>query len=177
MSIRIAVLRGTARESATIGVEQNSPIRTPGVPNRADSAATARSQVATSWQPAAVATPWTAAMTGCGIDWMSSMSSEQRVKISCCRAWSAPRISLRSCPEQNTCPAVESTTACTSVRSPIAVSASMSAPITGIDSALRVGAASIMTRATAPSTVTVTGASVVAGAEAVVAVSFVMTPV
>ena len=30
------------------------------------SAATARSQDATSWQPAAVATPWTLAMTGCG---------------------------------------------------------------------------------------------------------------
>jgi len=56
-SISIAALRPTARVSATIGVEQNKPILTPGVANRASSAATARSQVATSWQPAAVATP------------------------------------------------------------------------------------------------------------------------
>ena len=56
-SISIAALRPTARVSATIGVEQKRPILTPGVANRASSAATARSQVATSWQPAAVATP------------------------------------------------------------------------------------------------------------------------
>ena len=42
----MAVLRPTARLSATIGVEQNSPMRTPGVANRASSAATTRSQVA-----------------------------------------------------------------------------------------------------------------------------------
>ena len=48
----------TARLKATIGVEQNSPILTPGVANRASSEATTRSQVAASWQPAAVATPW-----------------------------------------------------------------------------------------------------------------------
>jgi len=40
------------RLTATIGVEQNSPILTPGVANRAPSAAIARSHVATSWQPA-----------------------------------------------------------------------------------------------------------------------------
>jgi hypothetical protein len=39
---------------------------TPGVANRAASDATAKSQVATSWQPAAVATPSTAAITGLG---------------------------------------------------------------------------------------------------------------
>ena len=65
-SISIAALRGTARASATAGVEQNSPISTPGVAKRAWSDATARSQVATSWQPAAVATPCTTAITGCG---------------------------------------------------------------------------------------------------------------
>ena len=54
--------------SGTIGVEQNSPMRTPGVAKRASVVATARSQLATSWQPAAVATPCTCAMTGCGID-------------------------------------------------------------------------------------------------------------
>ena len=39
---------------------------TPGVVNFAAEDATARSQVATSWQPAALAAPCTAAMTGCG---------------------------------------------------------------------------------------------------------------
>jgi len=47
-SISIAALRPTARERATIGVEQKSPILTPGVANRAASEATARSQLATS---------------------------------------------------------------------------------------------------------------------------------
>ena len=45
------------RVSATIGVLQNRPILTPGVAKRDVSEATARSQVATSWHPAAVATP------------------------------------------------------------------------------------------------------------------------
>ena len=55
--------RPMARVSATIGVVQKSPIFTPGVANQASSAAMARSQAATSWQPAAVATPCT-----CGDD-------------------------------------------------------------------------------------------------------------
>ena len=42
---------GTERASATPGVVQNNPICTPGVAKDADSPATARSQVATSWQP------------------------------------------------------------------------------------------------------------------------------
>ena len=62
----MARLRDTLRESATIGVEQNRPMLTPGVQNVASSTATARSQVATSWQPAAVAVPCTAAITGFG---------------------------------------------------------------------------------------------------------------
>ena len=65
-NISMASLRDTLRLSATIGVEQNSPILTPGVANRASRLATARSQLATSWQPAAVAIPFTAAMTGFG---------------------------------------------------------------------------------------------------------------
>jgi hypothetical protein len=65
-SISIACLRDTLRDSATIGVEQNNPMSTPGVANFAAVDATARSQLATSWHPAAVATPCTAAMTGCG---------------------------------------------------------------------------------------------------------------
>ena len=44
-----------------MGVEQNKPICTPGVQNLALAEATARSQVATSWQPAAVAVASTSA--------------------------------------------------------------------------------------------------------------------
>ena len=65
-SISIAGLRGTLRESATIGVEQNRPYLTPEVAKRALVVASARSQAATSWQPAAVAMPSTSAITGCG---------------------------------------------------------------------------------------------------------------
>jgi len=57
-------LGATLRLSATIGVEQKRPILTPGVQKRASAPATARSQLATSWQPAAVATPSTTAITG-----------------------------------------------------------------------------------------------------------------
>jgi hypothetical protein len=66
-SISIARFRPTARVSATIGVEQNKPIFTPGVAKPARSLATARSHEQTNWQPAAVASPCTAAITGCGI--------------------------------------------------------------------------------------------------------------
>ena len=62
----MACLRETLRDSATIGVEQNRPLSIPDVAKRAASEATARSQLATSWQPAAVAMPWTAAITGFG---------------------------------------------------------------------------------------------------------------
>ena len=47
-SISIARLRPIARVSATIGVLQKSPMRTPGVANVASVDATARSQAATS---------------------------------------------------------------------------------------------------------------------------------
>ena len=76
-SISSARLRPIARESGTIGVEQKRPIFTPGVAKRAVSAATARSQAATSWQPAAVATPCTFAITGCGTRWIVSISTVQ----------------------------------------------------------------------------------------------------
>ena len=78
----MARLRPTARETSTIGVEQKSPIFTPGVANHVPSAATARSQAATSWQPAAVANPWTLAITGWGIPWIVSISSVQTAKSS-----------------------------------------------------------------------------------------------
>ncbi len=57
---------GMARVRATIGVVQNSPMLIPFTPKRTPSAATAMSQLATSWQPAAVAMPCTLAITGTG---------------------------------------------------------------------------------------------------------------
>ena len=51
---------------ATAGVEQKNPQVTPEVTKWALSTATARSHCATSWQPAAAATPCTRAITGCG---------------------------------------------------------------------------------------------------------------
>ncbi len=50
---------------------------TPGVANRAAEEATARSQLATIWQPAAVAVPCTAAITGCGRCTICSMTALQ----------------------------------------------------------------------------------------------------
>ena len=69
-NISKAALRPTLRESATEGVEQNKPTLMPETAKRASLAATARSHVATNWQPAAVAIPCTRAMTGCGNDWI-----------------------------------------------------------------------------------------------------------
>jgi hypothetical protein len=74
----MACLRATLRESATMGVEQNKPICTPGVQNFAAVEATARSQVATSWHPAAVAVASTAAITGCGSRRTESITVLQR---------------------------------------------------------------------------------------------------
>jgi hypothetical protein len=75
-----ARLRPTARESGTIGVEQNRPILTPGVAKRVPVAASARSHAATSWQPAAVAMPCTLAITGCGRRWIVSIITVQTSK-------------------------------------------------------------------------------------------------
>ena len=47
-NISMACLCATLRDSATIGVEQNRPILTPGVAKRTERPATARSQLATS---------------------------------------------------------------------------------------------------------------------------------
>src|SRR5271156_2454514 len=81
-SISIACLRGMLRDNATIGVEQNRPISTPGVANVAASEAMARSQLATSWHPAAVAIPWTAATTGFGKWTMACIIAVQAIIIS-----------------------------------------------------------------------------------------------
>jgi hypothetical protein len=59
------------RDSATLGVAQNRPRLTPLTAKRASDAATARSHIATSWQPAAVAMPCTWAITGTGRRWMA----------------------------------------------------------------------------------------------------------
>lgn len=58
---------GTALPIATPGVEQKSPTLIPGVAKVDFSVATAMSQLATSWHPAAVATPFTIAITGTGM--------------------------------------------------------------------------------------------------------------
>ena len=60
-----------------MGVEQNRPMLTPEVAKVALSAATARSQLATSWQPAAVAIPRTSAITGWGRRTTRSIIDEQ----------------------------------------------------------------------------------------------------
>src|SRR5213593_1971312 len=67
-SISSACFRLTLRATATPGVEQKSPYLIPDVAKRQSSLAIARSHVATSWQPAAVATPCGAAITGTGTD-------------------------------------------------------------------------------------------------------------
>ena len=69
-SISKAALRARLRLSATLGVEQNRPTLMPLTAKRASRAATARSHIATSWQPAAVAMPCTRAITGTGSCWI-----------------------------------------------------------------------------------------------------------
>jgi len=64
----ISRLRPIALATGTAGVWQNQPPLPPGSANPADSAATARSHDATSWHPAAVASPCTRAITTCGTD-------------------------------------------------------------------------------------------------------------
>ncbi|MND00944.1 hypothetical protein D3C83_197370 [compost metagenome] len=54
------------RPTPTAGVEQNTPILTPGSAKVAFLDATARSHIDTSWHPAAVAMPCTRAITGWG---------------------------------------------------------------------------------------------------------------
>src|SRR5438309_10723866 len=79
-SISIACLRGTLRDNATMGVEQNSPMSTPGVAKLAASDATARLQLDTNWQPAAVGSPCTAVITGvrrCQTAWHTAAEAAQ----------------------------------------------------------------------------------------------------
>src|SRR4051794_20945415 len=150
-SMSSARLRPIARESGTIGVEQNRPIFTPGVAKSALSAATARSQAATSWQPAAVAVPCTLAMTGCGSRWIVSISSVQTSNSRWKNGTSRPIISLRSWPAENAGPAASRTIARVSgsalTRRNTAVSSSISSRL----SALRFSGRLRVTRTAGPS--------------------------
>ena len=70
----VVTFLGTALPKATAGVEQKSPMFTPGVAKEDLSLATAMSQLATNWHPAAVARPFTMAMMGTGWFWISIMT-------------------------------------------------------------------------------------------------------
>ena len=110
-SISIACLRDTLRDSATIGVEQNRPILTPGVQKVA---LVARRSPGRSWRPAGSRRRWpapsTSAMTGFGCVTIDCISAEQAAMVSSKNA--LPRsaslrcavISLRSWPAENTLP-------------------------------------------------------------------------
>ena len=78
-SMSSARLEPTLRPTATDGVPQNRPLLIPEVAKLADVEAMARSQAATSWQPAAVAIAWTLAITGCGRRLIDIIIAEQRV--------------------------------------------------------------------------------------------------
>src|ERR1700674_1163067 len=126
-----------------MGVEQKRPMLTPGVANFAAVAASARSQVATSWQPAAVAVPCTAAMTGLGQATIACIMAEQRVIVSSKKAmprsasarWAVS--SLRSWPAENTGPAAASTMADTLRSLPSSRNAMCSAAMVASDRLLR----------------------------------------
>lgn len=124
---------------ATAGVEQKRPTLTPGVAKVDFSVTTATSQLATSWQPAAVATPFTMAMTGTGmscirvITWntregelfvrikllgLEDKKRRHKKKLTSEHVWntfvwySLPWVdvsSFRSCPEENTGPLADNT--------------------------------------------------------------------
>ena len=140
-SMSMACLGATLRDSATIGVEQNRPMLTPGVAKRESSAATARSQDATSWAPAAVATPWTRAITGWGSATTACISWAQLSKVSRTKSGSSMRArsSRRSWPAQNAGPAPAMTSTRTLSSSAMAERASIMAPISSRLSALRAG--------------------------------------
>ena len=76
----------------------------PGVAKAASSDATARSHVATSWHPAAVARAWTLAHTGCGMACTESIISVQAWNRRRASASDAPFMSPKLCPDENTGP-------------------------------------------------------------------------
>ena len=111
---------------------------TPGSAKVAVCAATARSHIETSWQPAAVAMPWTRAITGCGSVVSLVNVRLHAAKSSRCHAASAcARSSFRSCPAQNPRPAAASTTTRTPRSDAMRSSSASSAASIGRDSALK----------------------------------------
>ena len=156
-NISMACLEERLRDSATIGVEQNRPILTPGVQKRASCDATARSQVATSWQPAALARPATSAMTGFGLLTIPSISSAQEAKSAAKYAaplsWSArwAVISLRLWPDEKAGPRPASTITRTALSAAATSSADFSSAIIASDRLLRVAASASVRRSTPPS--------------------------
>src|SRR5665213_2573533 len=136
-SISIARLRPIARVSATIGVVQNRPIFTPGVANFASLEATARSHVATSWQPAAVAIPAISAITGWGIACSVSISRTHVSKTVRYSSTLRSSISRKSCPALNTGPTPRRIATRAERSAPIASKAAISSRITSSERALR----------------------------------------
>jgi hypothetical protein len=131
------------RDSATIGVEQNRPMSTPGVAKCAASEAIARSQLATSWQPAAVAMPWTDATTGLGRCTIACIIALQAVIISAKKArprsGSARRAvsSFMSWPAEKAGPLAAITTPRTVLSSRISLSSACRLAIIAADRLLR----------------------------------------
>src|SRR3954453_15383794 len=146
----MARLRPMSRAMATIGVWQNHPPLPPGAAKPADSAATARSHEATSWQPAAVARACTRASTTCGTSWMvciSSVHSASRLRTSVTgRSWT----SRKSCPALKTGPSPASTTPVASLP-PASVKAASSCARCSRESALRRGPRVIVIQIVSPS--------------------------
>src|SRR5579859_898990 len=148
-----ASLRPTARATATPGVEQNSPRLIPETAKRAVSTAKARSQLATSWQPAATAAPCTRAMTGFGELTMACIRALHWAnRASCSAASSVERNSLRSWPAQKIFPAASSTMTRTAGSATACVTAASSAVIIEDERALAWEGSLRVMRAIAPST-------------------------
>jgi hypothetical protein len=87
------------------------PALIPDSPNLAESAATARSHIDTSWHPAAAAAPWTRAITGCGQS--NELQHHLRAGVeqpALPIAVDGARISFKSWPAEKARPAPASTT-------------------------------------------------------------------
>ena len=140
-----------------MGVEQNSPISTPGVAKRAEVEATARSQLATSWQPAAVAMPCTWAITGLGWRTMACIivrALGEQGGIGGARPRrhrrGARASSFRSWPEEKTGPSAAITITRVALSAAAPSSAACSAAISSDDRALRALGRLRISRSTPP---------------------------
>src|SRR5580693_1860163 len=149
MAISAARLRPMFRAMATIGVWQNQPPLPPGAAKPASSLATARSALATSWHPAAVASPCTRATTGWGTCWISVISSVQVISSARTRGRSASATSAKSCPALNTGPLPASTMPRASLF-PTSAKAAISSRMCSSDRALRRCGRFIVTVANSP---------------------------